>query len=143
MYTPCALRSIYYTRNTGGHVMGLVKCPRCELNYMDSTEKLCKVCIRETSRRETVEEPEMCTICNEAPALPGKDMCLFCLKEFNEQAVSAVDAEDTDDSEDAVELDEIEQEPQDEEYGQLGKEFSLEEMEEQEDEDDLDEDEEN
>ena len=22
----------------------------------------------------------MCTICNEAPALPGKDMCLFCLK---------------------------------------------------------------
>ena len=29
------------------------------------------------------EEVELCSICNEAPALPGKDVCLFCLKEMN------------------------------------------------------------
>ena len=26
---------------------------------------------------------ELCSICNEEPALPGKDVCLFCLKEMN------------------------------------------------------------
>ena len=27
--------------------MGLVKCPRCELNYMNDTDTMCSVCRRE------------------------------------------------------------------------------------------------
>lgn len=126
--------------------MPLVKCPRCELNYMDSTEKLCKVCARESSHRALMEEPELCTICNEVPALPGKDVCIFCLKELNEHAKEAAQAEITDVENDAAEPEDeelspdMDQEPRDGEYGQIVKELSLEEMEEQEAEDDTDED---
>ena len=63
--------------------MALIKCPRCELNYIQDTEGYCKVCKREMKGEVQREEIEMCTICNEAPALPGKDACLFCLKEMN------------------------------------------------------------
>lgn len=63
--------------------MALIKCPRCELNYIQDTEGYCKICKREMKGEVQREEIEMCTICNEAPALPGKDACLFCLKEMN------------------------------------------------------------
>ncbi len=63
--------------------MRLVKCPRCDLNYILEGEKLCKVCQREMKGDSREEEVELCSICNEAPALPGKDVCLFCLKEMN------------------------------------------------------------
>lgn len=63
--------------------MALIKCPRCELNYIQDTEGYCKVCKREMKGEVQREEIELCTICNEAPALPGKDACLFCLKEMN------------------------------------------------------------
>ena len=64
--------------------MALIKCPRCELNYIQDTDGFCKICKREMKGETQREEIEMCTICNEAPALPGKDACLFCLKEMNE-----------------------------------------------------------
>ena len=63
--------------------MNLVKCPRCDLNYILEGEKLCKVCQRELKGDNRGAEVELCSICNEAPALPGKDVCLFCLKEMN------------------------------------------------------------
>ena len=66
--------------------MRLIKCPRCELNYIAPEEGYCKVCKREMKGEKQQEEIEMCTICNEAPALPGKDVCLFCLKEMNAEA---------------------------------------------------------
>jgi hypothetical protein len=62
--------------------MKLVKCPRCDLNYIKEDEKYCKVCLRELKGEQNAEEPELCSICNEAPALPGRDMCLLCLKEM-------------------------------------------------------------
>ena len=31
--------------------MKLVKCPRCELNYITENEKYCKVCLREMRAR--------------------------------------------------------------------------------------------
>ncbi len=67
----------------GGTGMQLVKCPRCDLNYILDGEKLCKVCQRELKGDRRDNEIELCSICNEAPALPGKDVCLFCLKEMN------------------------------------------------------------
>ena len=59
------------------------KCPRCELNYIADDEKLCKVCIREMKGGQKQDEIELCSICNAAPALPGKDICLGCYKELN------------------------------------------------------------
>ena len=64
--------------------MNLVKCPRCDLNYILDTEKLCKVCLREMKGSHVEDELEMCSVCNEAPALPGRDVCLSCLKEMND-----------------------------------------------------------
>lgn len=63
--------------------MNLVKCPRCDLNYILDTEKLCKVCLREMKGTHVEDEMEMCSVCNEAPALPGRDVCLSCLKEMS------------------------------------------------------------
>ena len=62
--------------------MNLVKCPRCDLNYILDTEKLCKVCLREMKGSHVEDEMEMCSVCNAAPALPGHDVCLSCLKEM-------------------------------------------------------------
>ena len=73
--------------------MGLIKCPRCELNYMLDTEKICSVC-----RRDVRGEPEqddileLCSECGEHPAMPGQELCVYCLKEL--QRRSAVNVTD-------------------------------------------------
>ena len=64
------------------------KCPRCELNYIQDDEKLCKVCIREMKGGHKQDDFELCSICNAAPALPGKDICLGCYKEMHGQQSS-------------------------------------------------------
>ncbi len=64
------------------------KCPRCELNYIADDEKLCKVCIREIRGGQKQDEIEPCSICNAAPALPGKDICLGCYKELHNHQTS-------------------------------------------------------
>ena len=38
--------------------MGLIKCPRCELNYMPDTERYCTVCKREMRGEEDEEDEE-------------------------------------------------------------------------------------
>ena len=63
--------------------MNLVKCPRCDLNYILDTEKLCKVCLREMKGNHVEDDMELCSVCNAAPALPGHDVCLSCLKEMS------------------------------------------------------------
>lgn len=65
--------------------MTLVKCPRCELNYLRANEAMCKICHRELYGNQPVEEVETCSTCNEAPALAGRDVCLYCLREMNKQ----------------------------------------------------------
>ena len=55
--------------------MKLVKCPRCELNYITENEKYCKVCLREMKGEAPKDEVELCSVCNEAPALPGRAQC--------------------------------------------------------------------
>lgn len=63
--------------------MTLVKCPRCELNYILDGDKLCTVCKREVSGELTdVDDlPELCSECGELPAVPGSELCINCLKE--------------------------------------------------------------
>ncbi len=78
------------------------KCPRCELNYITASEKYCKVCMREMKGDNAHDEIEMCSICNENPVLPGRDICLFCLKEMSNQVTSTATQDDTGDSEEQV-----------------------------------------
>ena len=74
--------------------MALVKCPRCELNYMNDTDKMCSVCRREVrGESEQFEMIEMCSECGENPVVPGQDLCAYCLKELARR--SAVSTDDT------------------------------------------------
>ena len=123
--------------------MKFVKCPRCELNYMTESERYCKVCLREMNGDGEQDELELCSVCNEAPALPGRDVCLFCLKEMNGQN----QVEDQSDTENAVnpdairsmddvssmdEIPEIDSDIPAGEYSEMENELSLESMQEDE-----------
>ena len=134
--------------------MKFVLCPRCELNYITETEKYCKVCLREMKGDAPKDEIELCSVCNEAPALPGRDVCLFCLKEMNGQDNRDDDAEqehvdtasiggmDSVSTMDEI-IPEIDEDIPSQEYGEIENELSLEsvrEDEENEQDDDEDED---
>ena len=119
--------------------MTLMKCPRCDLNYITADQKYCKVCLREMKGEGSTEEVELCSICNEAPALPGKDVCLFCLREMNksnsdetETEEDGVDANSIGDMDDVTDMDEIipdeEENIPGQEYGEIEHELSLEEV---------------
>ena len=62
--------------------MGFIKCPRCELNYIQEEEQYCSVCKREMKGEVHEDLFELCSICNENPVMPGKDVCVFCYKEM-------------------------------------------------------------
>lgn len=119
--------------------MGLVKCPRCDLNYIREDEKYCKVCLREMKGEKHADEVELCSICNEEPALPGKDVCLFCLKEMNksnsaeetEEETETVDTNTIGDMDDVSGMDEIIPEVEEDnpsEYNEIDQELSLEDV---------------
>lgn len=137
--------------------MVLEKCPRCDLNYIREDEKYCKVCLREMKGEGKKDEPELCSICNEAPALPGKDVCLFCMKEMNGEKVPDTDGtneEDTvntaniGDMDSVSTMDEIIPEMDDDEeipsqeFGEIENELSLDDVQEEEEKDADDEEEE-
>ena len=62
--------------------MALIKCPRCELNYMNDTDAMCSVCRREVrGESEQFEMIELCSECGENPVVPGQELCAQCLKE--------------------------------------------------------------
>ena len=128
--------------------MQLRKCPRCELNYITPREKYCKVCLREMRGSSRRDETELCSICNEQPALPGRDVCLFCQKEINsgraldrelppeEQQELSVDQVSLGDMEGVSAMDEIipdlGDEMQDKEFGDMANQLSLEDVREEE-----------
>lgn len=62
-----------------------IKCPRCELNFIPSTEMLCKVCKQELDRVGTTDIMEedliICPICKSAFITVDEDMCPSCLQE--------------------------------------------------------------
>ena len=127
--------------------MTLVKCPRCDLNDIREDEKYCKVCLREMKGEPTNDDMELCSVCNAAPALPGKDVCLSCLKEMQsgggreevEDAPVSVD-ESTIGLNSVSTMDEIIPEIEEDipanEYGDIQNELSLESVIEDENEDD-------
>ena len=129
--------------------MKLSKCPRCELNYITEAEKYCKVCLREMKGDAPREEIEMCSVCNEAPALPGHDVCVFCLKEMNNGGVRDDDGQDAEETVDTSAIGgmdsvstmdeiipEIDEDIPSQEFGEIANELSLESVREEEDQDD-------
>lgn len=133
--------------------MKLVKCPRCELNYITENEKYCKVCLREMKGESPKDEVELCSVCNEAPALPGRDVCLFCLKEMNggnnnrdenepEESVEASSLVSIDPVSTMDEIiPEIDEDIPSQEFGEIENELSLESVREDEENEDDEEDE--
>ena len=129
--------------------MKLSKCPRCDLNYITETEKYCKVCLREMKGDAPKEEIELCSVCNETPALPGRDVCVFCLKEMNSDNVHSDDNQDVEETVDASTIGgmdsvstmdeiipEIDEDIPSQEFGEIESELSLESVREEEDQDD-------
>ena len=89
------------------------------------------------------DEVELCSICNEEPALPGKDVCLFCLKEMNksnnedddsEMNGEGVEPDSIGDMDSVSGMDEIIPEVEDDtgipsqEFGEIENELSLEDV---------------
>ena len=131
--------------------MGFIKCPRCELNYIREEELYCPVCKREM-KGESHDDPfELCSICNENPVMPGKDVCYMCYKEMNQQqglrddAIEEQESPDVSlDMEDVSEMEEIELEALPEDMPEeIGEQISLEEEKSKEADNDDDEDEDN
>ena len=120
--------------------------------FIESHKQNCKICKREMKGESQREEIELCTVCNEAPALPGKDVCLFCLKEMNannereneQDEVHVDEASLTIDPVSAMDeiIPEIDEDIPPREYDEIENDLSLEEMEEEEAEDEDEEDEE-
>ncbi len=88
--------------------MALVKCPRCELNYILDGGALCTVCRREVRGEQTEDEVvEMCSECGENPAVAGSEYCAQCLKEMNRHTASSTDDEPVSVSEAALGMDNV------------------------------------
>lgn len=62
--------------------MAVVKCPRCEINFMRDDEGCCSVCLRELRREKGKKSPEedmeMCVECGLAPAVTKEGLCALC-----------------------------------------------------------------
>ncbi|MBR6027653.1 MAG: hypothetical protein IKP40_01075 [Clostridia bacterium] len=109
-------------------------CPRCELNYITEQERYCKVCLQDMHGESRGEETELCSICNEAPALPGRDVCALCLKEMNGQGERDADDADGDQQlgqsigmDSVAQMDEIIPEMEEsQEFGEMSNALSLE-----------------
>lgn len=137
--------------------MAYILCPRCELNYIEENEGYCKICKQEMMGDITHDEPEMCTICNERRAMPGKDICYICYREMNDSVNENADMNDGEEQHPVDEtalteidpvssMDEIMPEINDDipgsEYHEINQELSLEAIGEDEEENEDDEDDE-
>lgn len=61
-----------------------IRCPRCELNYIQKKDKFCPVCKAEMqAKRDYVDDIdlELCPICKTNYIQPDEIMCANCLKE--------------------------------------------------------------
>ncbi len=120
-----------------------VLCPRCELNYVKSTEKYCDVCKAEMGLIEKsfliqdedleAENGKLCPICHVNYINDDEDMCPVCLKEK-----AAKDQSDEIDDEDSWTYVEEEEELPPEEM-EISLELTAEEEEEEEEDDIYDE----
>ena len=76
-----------------------VRCPRCELNYIEKKDKLCSVCKAELSAKKDEFigdlDLELCPICKTNYIQPDEIMCATCLKDHHSEGEDgAADWED-------------------------------------------------
>lgn len=75
-----------------------VRCPRCELNYIDKKEKLCKVCKMELENKHSTDDEEVeqgiCPICKINVINDDEEMCPMCAKEKEIQEQNSPTIED-------------------------------------------------
>jgi len=66
-----------------------IRCPRCELNYIEKKDKLCSVCKAELSANKDAFvndlDLELCPICKTNYIQPDEIMCATCLKEHQSE----------------------------------------------------------
>ena len=74
-----------------------IKCPRCELNYIDAEkQEFCDVCLKEMKGLASFDDideadddaaSELCPVCGENMMRPGEKMCEECRKkaEYEEE----------------------------------------------------------
>ena len=84
--------------------MRFVKCPRCELNYIPENEEYCPVCKREMKGERHEDPIELCSICNENPVMPGRDVCYECYKEMTQQQARPDSTADVDNEDQEVDI---------------------------------------
>ena len=61
-----------------------IRCPRCELNYIQKKDKLCSVCKAELSAKDDYVDEldlELCPVCKTNYIQSDEVMCASCLKE--------------------------------------------------------------
>ena len=82
-----------------------IRCPRCELNYIQKKDKYCNVCKQEMKALGTAGADEelgleLCPICKVNYINPDEDMCVECAKEkaLEEGLVNDVNNDDDWDS---------------------------------------------
>lgn len=62
--------------------MSIVKCPRCDINFIREEEQYCSICKREMKGEMPKDDAvEMCIECGEHPAAPGEELCVYCLND--------------------------------------------------------------
>jgi hypothetical protein len=93
--------------------MAYVKCPRCNLNYINESESYCRICLEELGKIEArkeydLDDMELCPECEENLIKANETMCKSCMA-FYEKTKSAQTQDDfVDDIDDAVEADDDE-----------------------------------
>ena len=111
----------YNDKKSGGTMKKTVyiRCPRCELNYIEKKDKLCSVCKSELAVNKDPYandlDLELCPICKTNYIQPDEIMCATCLKEHESE-----DGEvDTNEWEEYINRDEEEIVYDDEETGDM------------------------
>ena len=90
-------------KKVGYECMKFVKCPRCELNYMQEGERYCDICKKELKGEIDHDDmEELCIECGERPAMKSSELCLLCLREHQRregfEGVAEVKVSDVDDA---------------------------------------------
>ena len=86
-----------------GNKIEYIRCPRCELNYIDKREKMCKVCQNELQAKgnreltdEEIKELNICPVCRTNYLIDDEDICAECLAEKEVLENSEINLSDDD-----------------------------------------------
>lgn len=74
--------------------MSIIKCPRCEINFIKEEDGYCAICKKEMSGEAPKEESiDVCMECGNSPVVAGEELCKKCLKEHRLITALAIEEE--------------------------------------------------